>query len=75
MKQMTSSNCWEGWIPVWREKVSVHSFSQHSADERIKNTTERVDKLMVESSTKCLWITICLLIVILVVVVALAIET
>eukprot|EP01127_Copromyxa_protea_P011553 TRINITY_DN290_c0_g1_i2.p1 TRINITY_DN290_c0_g1~~TRINITY_DN290_c0_g1_i2.p1 ORF type:complete len:124 (+),score=30.33 TRINITY_DN290_c0_g1_i2:19-390(+) len=44
-------------------------------DARIKTTTDRVDKLMVESSTKCLWITICLLIVILVIVVALAIET
>eukprot|EP01126_Amoeba_proteus_P009077 TRINITY_DN13447_c0_g1_i1.p1 TRINITY_DN13447_c0_g1~~TRINITY_DN13447_c0_g1_i1.p1 ORF type:complete len:123 (+),score=24.97 TRINITY_DN13447_c0_g1_i1:166-534(+) len=44
-------------------------------DSRIKVTTERVEKLTVESSTKCLWITICVLILVLVVLVVLAVET
>lgn len=39
---------------------------------RIRNTTKRVEKLEVESSTKCLWIIICVLVLILVVVIVLA---
>jgi len=39
---------------------------------RIRNTTKRVEKLEVESSTKCLWITIACLVLILVVILIVA---
>uniref|UniRef100_A0A6B2LS17 t-SNARE coiled-coil homology domain-containing protein n=1 Tax=Arcella intermedia TaxID=1963864 RepID=A0A6B2LS17_9EUKA len=42
---------------------------------KIKNTTKRVDKVEQKSSTTCLWITICLLLLALIGVVVAAVET